>query len=303
MHTFWWTVPDLCLIYSCFYAELCIGIDSFIWWMSHFILGLMKSHHNLHLMKSCFDEKPPHSINSINQPAQLVLILWQNYKKAISARVLYDTGADISCISSRLFHTLPPDCWPMQRPGLNQPCWGANWWNRSIMGSRHKFQIGAVTIMHPIQVIKNLHEEAIIGIDFVIKHQLTHDPKLQCFAWGTSPWWCSRHAKVAKDTMLMPCSIATVKVNLITEGGSIPGQQGNCLIHVPGQDQPYLLWGTLLGPAQPPGSGHDPYLHLHPNRDQTHERRCHRHPGKNWWAGMPWDQARPRPPSLLKTQW
>jgi hypothetical protein len=55
------------------------------------------------------------------------------------------------------------------------------------MGSRHKFQIGAVTILHPIQVIKNLHEEAIIGIDFVIKHQLTYDPKLQCFAWGTSP--------------------------------------------------------------------------------------------------------------------
>ncbi len=47
----------LVLIYSSLYGGLCIGISSFIRWMSHLWVGLMKSHPITYSMKSCFDEK------------------------------------------------------------------------------------------------------------------------------------------------------------------------------------------------------------------------------------------------------
>jgi hypothetical protein len=36
-----------------------------------------------------------------------------------------------------------------------------------------EFQIGAMQITHTVQVIQNLHEEAIIRIDFIDSHHFT----------------------------------------------------------------------------------------------------------------------------------
>ncbi len=47
----------LVLIYSSLYGGLCIGISSFIRWMSHLWVGSMKSHPITYSMKSCFNEK------------------------------------------------------------------------------------------------------------------------------------------------------------------------------------------------------------------------------------------------------
>jgi hypothetical protein len=38
-------------------------------------------------------------------------------QKAISVRVLYDTGDDILCIGSQIFHTLLLDLQPLRKPG------------------------------------------------------------------------------------------------------------------------------------------------------------------------------------------
>jgi hypothetical protein len=55
---FHWTVLDFYdLITVVFYVKLCIIIDSFIRWMSHLYVGLMKNHPYGHSMKRHFDEK------------------------------------------------------------------------------------------------------------------------------------------------------------------------------------------------------------------------------------------------------
>jgi len=47
-------------------------------------------------------------INKKFQPLSLHYpYLSANLQKAISAKVLYDTGADISCLSERVFCTIP----------------------------------------------------------------------------------------------------------------------------------------------------------------------------------------------------
>lgn len=144
------------------------------------------------------------------------------------------------CITSRLFHIFPPDC-PLRGPSQTQPCQAANRQNLSIMGTYDmEFQIGAMLIMHPVQVIQNLHEEAILRIAFINKHKMTYDPKWQSFSWDTLPSRCSRHPSILKETNIRQCSITTVKVNLTTRRLYSMGKD-QLLIHIARPNLPYLI--------------------------------------------------------------
>jgi hypothetical protein len=45
-------------------------------------------------------------------------------------------------------------------------------------------QITDKTLKHLVHVIRNLHEDIILGIDFIHMHQLTYCPETQEFSWG-----------------------------------------------------------------------------------------------------------------------
>jgi hypothetical protein len=103
-----------------------------------------------------------------------------------------------------------------------------------------EFQIGAMLLMHPVQVVQNLHEEAILRIAFINKHKMTYDPKWQSFSWDTLPSRCSRHPSILKETNIRQCSITTVKVNLTTRRLYSMGKD-QLLIHIARPNLPYLI--------------------------------------------------------------
>jgi gag-polyprotein putative aspartyl protease len=94
----------------------------------------------------------------------------------ISVKTLYDTGADISCISSQTFHRLPPIQHLIYQPSPSPSCQGANRHSLHTLGVYlMKIQIGGHAIDHPFQVTQGLDEDALVGIDFIHKHK--NDPQ------------------------------------------------------------------------------------------------------------------------------
>ncbi len=111
---------------------------------------------------------------SFNRP-----YLWVNIQNAIKTRGLYDTGADISCMSEKFFRQLPPQNRP-QRLALDK---SPNF--RSAGGQplqvrglyEFTFHINSKFVKHRCYVIPDLNEPLILGIDFIQQHQLWYCPK------------------------------------------------------------------------------------------------------------------------------
>jgi hypothetical protein len=121
-----------------------------------------------------------------------------NLQKAISIRVFYDTGADISCLKEKVFHTSPPRTATPPPPISNQNPWILPLASFFHHGDRDlDICIGDKTLRHPVHVIKNLLEDVILGIDFIHAHKISFCPEMRAFAWGTAnPRLNSRHPKI-----------------------------------------------------------------------------------------------------------
>ncbi len=69
--------------------------------------------------------------------------------------------------------------------------WPATVWPALHITGNYDFdlQIGPKIMKHPIHVIRNLHKDVILGIDFIHAHQLMYDPESKRFSWGTFLQW------------------------------------------------------------------------------------------------------------------
>jgi len=84
-------------------------------------------------------------------------------------KVLYDTGADISCLDEKEFRKIPVDLRPKANPFSTH--------KQYLSASKDPLEIKGVfelpiticgrTIRHPFYVIKNLSDPAILGADFI----------------------------------------------------------------------------------------------------------------------------------------
>jgi len=157
---------------------------------------------------------------------------------------VFNTGADISCISSQTFHTLLLDLRPVRQPGPS-PSWQvANGQNlHTLVVYIMTVQIRGHTINHPFQVIQGLSEGTIVGIDFIHKHKMTQDPRRRQFTWGSWPKWLNRQFLISKATSLKPGTNKAARVNLVTEGGCIPITRNDCLAFINTTEYPYLGGG------------------------------------------------------------
>ncbi len=126
-----------------------------------------------------------------------------NLLKAISAKVLYDTGADISCWRKWVLLTIPPQQWPAQKFKAANSFHGDSWQAHHISGTYDvKFKIRTKNLSHLVHIIWNLHKDSILGIDFIHSQKLAY-----CPASLGEPWWQSGHARVTREIKLDPCSV------------------------------------------------------------------------------------------------
>jgi hypothetical protein len=132
--------------------------------------------------------------------------LWVSVQNALKVRGLYDTGADISCMSEKIFRQLPPqnrlqklvmDKLPNFRSAGGQPL--------PVRGLyEFSFTVNSKLIKHNCYVIPELNEPLILGIDFIQQHQLWYCPKNKSFAWDGQPNWGHGHLKICTATVIPP---------------------------------------------------------------------------------------------------
>ena len=139
--------------------------------------------------------------------------LWVSVQKTLRLRGLYDTGADISCMSEKVFRQLPLNARPKKldsdKPQKFKSAGGEPLPVRGLY--EFNLRIGDKFLTHQFYVIPELNEPLILGIDFIQKHQLWYCPKNRSFAWEGQPNWGQGHLKVCNATVIPPLSVAYLK--------------------------------------------------------------------------------------------
>ena len=98
--------------------------------------------------------------------------------------MLYDTGADVCCLSKELFQQIRPKT-PLPKSNQTRKFKAAGGQQLNVLGRFEvPLAIGRKTILHPFFVIRQLAESAILGIDFIKKHGLRYNPTKRTFRWN-----------------------------------------------------------------------------------------------------------------------
>jgi len=167
---------------------------------------------------------------------------------SVSVQMLYDTGADISAISEKCFRQISPENRPEK---LNVPHHrdfrSAGGQTLHIRGQYNlNVIVGKKTIKHPFYVIRDLNEDAILGIDFIQANKLSYCPDRRSFSWNGGSTWHTGHMKLCSVEVLPALSTCYVRVCLITEGGCLPGPDNPCLAQVVVPNQPLITSDSAL---------------------------------------------------------
>jgi hypothetical protein len=101
------------------------------------------------------------------------------------AAALYDSGADISCLSENEFRKIPVDKRPSKILGPRlDSCFGAGGAALTVTGIYNlPISVLGRKTEHPFRVIKGLKESVILGADFINRHLLLYDPKFKQVKW------------------------------------------------------------------------------------------------------------------------
>ena len=105
-------------------------------------------------------------------------------ENTLQVRALYDTGADITCMSEAAFRQISVDQRPvkLQREDTAVTC-ASNSSVRPVGSYRMKIQVAGKSFEHIVQVFAKLNEAFIIGMDFIEKNLLYYNPANHQYHW------------------------------------------------------------------------------------------------------------------------
>ena len=161
---------------------------------------------------------------------------------------LYDTGADISCIDEKLFREIPIPERPKQILEEKRNSFKSASGDALTVKGKYllKLQIGDKKLAHEFFVIKNLSEKMILGIDFILSHQLTYNVENRTFDWGKPVNWTLGRLKTRKVENLEGLSITTIKAKIETSNGFIPKAGTVCMVNIVVNNKPGLTGGPTM---------------------------------------------------------
>ena len=113
------------------------------------------------------------AINQVQQPQRLYLMA---KIMELPLKMLYDTGADICCLSETMFNKIKAKN-PVTSTGPQWQFKAAGGKQLKVLGKYSvPLKIGKKELRHTFFVIKDLSEDAIISIDFIEEHGLYYNP-------------------------------------------------------------------------------------------------------------------------------
>jgi hypothetical protein len=156
---------------------------------------------------------------------------------------LYDSGADISCISEKHFRKIPVDLRPDKILQKIDPCFSAGGGQLSVKGVVDlPVEILGKRMTHPFRIIHGLNENVILGADFINKHLLVYDPKFKQVQWRKNNVWSISSVKMTHETVIPEYSSRLVKVK--RDNGTENTEQ--VVAEISCVTEPYLIGGPGL---------------------------------------------------------
>jgi Reverse transcriptase (RNA-dependent DNA polymerase)/RNase H-like domain found in reverse transcriptase/gag-polyprotein putative aspartyl protease len=161
---------------------------------------------------------------------------------------LFDTGADISCLSEQLFRKIPVSVRPTKlEMAPSSQFKSAGGQSLDVKGKYSiPIQLQGKQVQHEFYVIRNLNEPLILGIDFITHHKLQFCPQSRDFFWQDDAQWRKGSLQSAHSMKLAPLTSTPIQVNLITDTMCRPTQDSPCVAHISAPDLPLLSGGPGL---------------------------------------------------------
>jgi hypothetical protein len=160
------------------------------------------------------------------------------------ATALYDSGADISCMSETEFRRIPVDHRPKKLATLDKsPCFSAGGTPLTVTGIYNiSVSVLGRKTEHPFRVIKGLNESVILGADFINKHLLMHDPKFKQVKWRHDNDWTVASLCVTSETVIPKYSSRLLRVRVDDNGKTAT----SIIAEISCPKWPYLVGGPGL---------------------------------------------------------
>ena len=157
---------------------------------------------------------------------------------------LYDSGADISCMSESEFRRIPVDRRPKKLTSLERnPCFSAGGTPLTITGIYNiSVSVLGRKTEHPFRVIKGLNESVILGADFINKHLLIYDPKFKQVKWRHDNDWTVASLCATGETVIPEYSSRLLRVKMEDSGKTAT----SIIAEISCPDAPYLVGGPGL---------------------------------------------------------
>ena len=170
----------------------------------------------------------------------------------IDTAALYDTGADVSCLSEKAFRRIPVDRRPIKIQCAQNQFKAANGMGLDVKGKyMFNVKVQQKTVQHPFYVISNLSEESILGMDFIRNHKISFCPIREEFLWENHASWTMGQMRTAQREKIGPLTSTPIRVNLLTDGGGRPHRSDIVFATVNVDQRPSLMGGPgLVRPDQ-----------------------------------------------------
>ena len=161
---------------------------------------------------------------------------------------LFDTGADVSCVSEQLFRQIPVSIRPQKIPMTNSGQFKSAGGQSLDVKGKYKLplQLQGKQVQHDFYVIRNLNEPVILGIDFITQQKLQFCPQSRDFYWQGEAAWRKGTLKCAHSIKLAPLSCTPIQVNLLTDSLCRPTQETSCVATIAAPELPLLSGGPGL---------------------------------------------------------
>ena len=168
----------------------------------------------------------------------------------VAANALYDSGANISVVSQRVFRKIPLAQRPLKLPISTSSAGCANGSGLSFDGCyMMNIEIMGRVIEHPFFVSPNLKGEALLGVDFIKKHGLEHDTMRDClyFREGSGrPPGNVAALRLTKQTRIPALTALKVKAQCVQEDNRVMTQECLGVADVFSPDFPLLYHPPAL---------------------------------------------------------
>jgi hypothetical protein len=160
------------------------------------------------------------------------------------AAALYDSGADISCMSETEFRRIPVDQRPRKITTLDRnPCFSAGGTPLTVTGIYNiSISVLGRKTEHPFRVIKGLNKSVILGADFINKHLLMYNPKFKQVKWRHNNDWTVASLCATSETVIPEYSSQLLRVKMDDTGKMAT----SIIAEMSCPESPYLAGGPGL---------------------------------------------------------